>query len=695
MNKRILSIVIVLSMCLAMFPLPVAAIDASVSAAYADGVVTVTGTGFTNGIGYIVRIVDKVNSSVKAMGQVTAGGSGSISASITTGALGETADYTVYVNNPDGTLAGAADSIQQIVRTWTVTATAGSNGSISPAVRTVNAGENAVFTVIPDQCYEVDTVSAGIYDAENNTVTLYNVQTDSEVHVTFKPIKVKSVALNKTTATIEVNGSVTLIADVQPGNAKNKDVTWSSGNTGIATVENGVVTGIRAGTTVITVTTVDGGFTAACSVSVIRNSSGSEDGDKDDSDRTTTPTVQPTPPTTPPVPAAPNNPAAGLTGSQQVVVSVNADAMGVTQNGNTATVTVEGDAIAAAAQSAQQQAEASAAAAVVAISPQLPENVSEMTVQLPGYAVSGLANAGVGLQINTGFASIQLSPEMLGNFSSTGNISLSIRSVDPEEEIDALPEGMRPVGNGIDLEFGPIGSNASGSIIIAVLIGDDVNRDLVALYYLNESTGELTFVGGRTGGSMLQGETDHNSKYFVMEYKKQFKDTKPDSWYSKYVESMVAKHVISGHPDGTFKGTADITRGEFAAALVRALGLKPVSYKGRFTDINSKDYYADAIQSLYDKGIMIGSSKELFSPEAGITREEIFAIIGRVAEANSSDGTKLANYTDAGELSAWAVDGAAKAVAGKIIVGEGSRLNPKSRLTKYEAAVILYRLFNR
>lgn len=691
MNKRILSIVLVLSMCLAMFPLPVAAIGASVSAAYTDGVVTVTGTGFTNGIGYIVRIVDKVNSSVKAMGQVTAGGSGNISASITTGALGETADYTVYVNNPDGTLAGAADSIQQTVRTWTVTATAGSNGSISPSVRTVNEGENAVFTVVPDQCYEVDTVSTGIFDAGNNTVTIYNVQSDSEVHVTFKPIKVKSVALNKTTATIEVNGSVTLIATVQPGNAKNKNTTWSSGNTGIATVKNGVVTGVRAGTTVITVTTVDGGFTADCSISVIRSSSGNEDQDRDndDSDRTTTP------PAPLPTPEEPNNPATGLTRPQQVVVSVNADAMGVTQSGNTAMVTIEGEGIVAAAQSAQQQAAAAAAVAVVAISPQLPENVSEMTIQLPGYALAGLANGGVSLQINTGFASIQLSPEMLGNFPSAGNITLSVRSVDPEKEIDALPEGMRPAGSGIDLEFGLISSNASGSIIIAVLIGDDVNRDLVALYYLNESTGELTFVGGRIEGNILQGETDHNSKYFVMEYKKQFKDTKPDSWYSKYVESMVAKHVISGYTDETFRGTADITRGEFAAALVRALGLKPVSYKGRFKDINSKDYYADAIQGLYDRGIMIGSSGELFSPGVGITREEIFAIIGRVAEANSSDSARLANYTDAGELSTWAVDGAAKAVAGKIIIGEGNRLNPKSMLTRYEAAVILYKLFNR
>lgn len=622
MNKRILSIVIVLSICLPLFSLPVAAAGTEVSASYADGVVAVTGTGFTKGVSYTVRIVDTTNSSIKAMGQVTADGSGNISASITTGILGETSVYIVYVNNPNGTLAGSA-----------------------------------AFT---------------------------------------KPVRVKSVVLNRTTAEIKLNGKVTLIATVLPQNASNKSVVWSSANENIATVENGVVTGISEGTTVITVTTVDGGFTATCRISVTRSSSGSEDRDrdKDKSEKETTIVTPPAPPATPETPE-PTAPVTGSAGHERVIVAVDAGAISITQEGNTAAVAVQEDDIAAAAQSAQQQAAAYNTAAVVSISPQLPENMNEVVFQLPGSAIASLASSGIGLQINTGTASVQLSPEILANLPSDGNINLSVRIVDPEREISTLPEGMKPAGSGIDLEFGLDSGSSGGSIIIEVTIGDDVDRDLVGLYYLNEATGELVFVGGRTEGNIVQGETVHNSKYFVMEYKKQFKDTKPNSWYSKYVDSMAAKHIMNGCPGDVFNGADNITRGEFAAALARALGLKSVPYKGQFKDVSSKDYYAEAVQNLYDKGIMTGDDKGLFNPKAEITREEIFAVIGRIVESNSSGREILQKYTDAGELSAWAVEGAVRAVANRIIIGDGNRLNPKSKLSRYEAAAILYRLYNR
>jgi hypothetical protein len=59
-----------------------------------------------------------------------------------------------------------------------------------------------------------------------------------------------------------------LTATVVPTNATNKNVTWSSSSTDVATVNNGIVTAIAAGSATITVTTVDGGKTAACSVTV-------------------------------------------------------------------------------------------------------------------------------------------------------------------------------------------------------------------------------------------------------------------------------------------------------------------------------------------------------------------------------------------------------------------------------------------
>jgi uncharacterized protein YjdB len=58
------------------------------------------------------------------------------------------------------------------------------------------------------------------------------------------------------------------VATVAPANATNKDVTWTSDNEAVATVANGVVTAVAEGTATITVTTVDGSFTATCVVTV-------------------------------------------------------------------------------------------------------------------------------------------------------------------------------------------------------------------------------------------------------------------------------------------------------------------------------------------------------------------------------------------------------------------------------------------
>lgn len=81
-------------------------------------------------------------------------------------------------------------------------------------------------------------------------------------------VNVTGVSLNKTTASIAVDGTITLTATVAPANATNKNVTWSSNDEDVATVVDGVVTGVSEGEAVITVTTEDGSFTATCTVTV-------------------------------------------------------------------------------------------------------------------------------------------------------------------------------------------------------------------------------------------------------------------------------------------------------------------------------------------------------------------------------------------------------------------------------------------
>jgi len=108
-------------------------------------------------------------------------------------------------------------------------------------------------------------LGTAIYDPSSDTSTLT---------VTKAPpasISVTGVALDKPTLALAVGGSETLAATVLPSDATNQAITWSSDNTGVATVTDGVVMAIAPGTATITVKTADGSHTAACTVTVEEN----------------------------------------------------------------------------------------------------------------------------------------------------------------------------------------------------------------------------------------------------------------------------------------------------------------------------------------------------------------------------------------------------------------------------------------
>jgi hypothetical protein len=83
-------------------------------------------------------------------------------------------------------------------------------------------------------------------------------------------VPVSSVTVSPENVSLNIGGTSTLSATVSPSDATNKNVSWSSSNTGIATVDaSGVMTAVAEGTAVVTVTTEDGGYTATSSISVI------------------------------------------------------------------------------------------------------------------------------------------------------------------------------------------------------------------------------------------------------------------------------------------------------------------------------------------------------------------------------------------------------------------------------------------
>ena len=96
-----------------------------------------------------------------------------------------------------------------------------------------------------------------------------SVQTPDTVQAVTPAVAVTGVSVTPTTATVAAGSTESLTATVAPANATDKAVTWSSSDTAVATVsDEGVVTGVAAGSANITVTTHDGSFTATCAVTV-------------------------------------------------------------------------------------------------------------------------------------------------------------------------------------------------------------------------------------------------------------------------------------------------------------------------------------------------------------------------------------------------------------------------------------------
>ena len=199
-----------------------------------------------------------------ADGIVTAVSVGTANITVTTvdGGFNATCEVTVAPRPVTGVTLDKAEATLEVKETVTLVAT------VTPANAT---NKNVTWT---SNNAAVATVADGVVTAVSvGTATIVVTTVDGSLAdtciVTVNPISVKSVALDKTTLTLDIAQTATLVATVNPTDAANQAITWSSNNTEVATVVDGVVTALAEGSATITVTTVDGGLTATCEVTVV------------------------------------------------------------------------------------------------------------------------------------------------------------------------------------------------------------------------------------------------------------------------------------------------------------------------------------------------------------------------------------------------------------------------------------------
>ena len=173
-----------------------------------------------------------------------------------------------------------------------------------------------------------------------------------------------------------------------------------------------------------------------------------------------------------------------------------------------------------------------------------------------------------------------------------------------------------------------------------------------------------------------------------------FTDVDTDDWFADAVQYMLDNGMMNGVTDTTFGPGTTTTRGMIVTILYRLEG-EPDTTASSFTDAASGMYYADAVAWAQANSIVTGITETIFAPDQAITREQMAAILYRYAQYKGYDVTAsndLSSYTDASRISAYATAAMQWANAEGLITGNTSTtINPTGNATRAEVATILMR----
>ncbi len=211
---------------------------------------------------------------------------------------------------------------------------------------------------------------------------------------------------------------------------------------------------------------------------------------------------------------------------------------------------------------------------------------------------------------------------------------------------------------------------------------------------------KITLVNGK---NYAQIRSLTNSTYAVVYHPVAFKDV-TNHWAKAAVNDMGSRLVISGVGNDMFEPDRDITRAEFAAIVVRALGLKPGTGSNPFTDVSNTAWYCDYVKTAAEYNLISGYGNGKFGPDDKITREQAMTMIARAMKITGLDtglsGTEasalLSTYKDSSGASAYAKDGIATCLKTGIITGRTTdTICPIDNITRAEVAVIVQRLLQK
>ncbi|CAG7650793.1 hypothetical protein PAESOLCIP111_06177 [Paenibacillus solanacearum] len=298
------------------------------------------------------------------------------------------------------------------------------------------------------------------------------------------------------------------------------------------------------------------------------------------------------------------------------------------------------------------------------------------------------------------------------------DITFSIRiSEASQEKADLISNAAREKGltmAALPIEFEIEAAYGNNKMVVteftsyverAIGLPDNVDASQVTTGVVFTADGNLspipTRIDVRDGHKYAVLSSLTNSTYAAVQSSKAFADLS-GHWSKNDVNEMASRLIVNGMSEDAFAPDHSVTRAEFAAMTVRALGLRSgVSTQRAYRDVAASDWFADSVSLASAFGLIGGYEDGTFRPNQSITRSEAAVILTRAADvaklnkelpANKADG-QLSGFNDAADIADWAKASVALLVNKGILQGdEQQHIAPQAAVTRAQAAVMLKRL---
>lgn len=164
-------------------------------------------------------------------------------------------------------------------------------------------------------------------------------------------------------------------------------------------------------------------------------------------------------------------------------------------------------------------------------------------------------------------------------------------------------------------------------------------------------------------------------------------------WAQQQILTFAENGYIAGDGTGNYLPNQIMTRAQFAAVINRVMGYTEESPSiANYTDVEDSAWYRSDLAKALSAGYMSGTSATTMSPNQPVTREQAAVMIVRLLEENTSvDLSVLDDFTDRGDISAFAVNAMAKLISDGYLYGADGKLMPQKSMTRAEGIALLSR----